>query len=184
VVPGQLSMPRVAIVTALPKEFVAIHALLTNPIKHSEATARGNINVVLGTLPARNGLSHSIVIALIGVGNNMSAAATSQLLHLFPSVLTVLMVGIAGGIPNPAKPFDHVRLGDVVVSAEVVQYDFVKDEFVRETPRHPARPSSITLLRAVDDVEVSGLLGSPDWFGFIETGITKLGWNRPPSATD
>jgi len=38
------------------------------------------------------------------------------------------MCGIAGGIPSPERPSEHVRLGDVVVSSQkgVVQYDFVK----------------------------------------------------------
>ena len=49
------------------------------------------------------------------------------------------MVGIAGGIPYPEKPSEHVRLGDIVVSDQrgVIQYDFDKETITETIFRYP-----------------------------------------------
>jgi nucleoside phosphorylase len=113
---------------------------------------------------------HRIVIAQADVGNNLAANRAGLLLSHFPRV-DVIMCGIDGGIPNPAKPAEHVRLGDVVVSNHkgVVQYDFVKRKVQRkrtEVPEEirasPHRPSAL-FLEAVRILEANRHLGQYPW---------------------
>lgn len=78
------------------------------------------------------------------------------------------MVGIAGGIPNPDKVEDHVRLGDVVVSNDggVVQYDLDKATSTEITHRHSPRPPSAFLLEGVRHLNASALEGKRPWERF------------------
>jgi nucleoside phosphorylase len=84
------------------------------------------------------------------MGNNVAAARGTLLLQHFPSVEAIVMVGIAGGVPNPDKADDHVRLGDVVVSDRrgVIQYDFVKKTRKVTEVRASPRPPHARLLEA------------------------------------
>ena len=129
---------------------------------------------------------HEIALTLVGVGNNVSAVATTQLLNDLPSVRTVILSGIAGGVPNSAKAEDHVRLGDIVVSDErgVIQYDFVKEETGRVVARHPPRPASSNLVRAARMIEAEALSGSRPWDELIDHVLAALNWKRPPEPTD
>ncbi|KAI1355796.1 hypothetical protein F5Y01DRAFT_153195 [Xylaria sp. FL0043] len=68
---------------------------------------------------------HNIVIAClpaVGYGTNNAAIVASHMRRTFPSIHTFLMVGIGGGAPDRVD----VRLGDVVVSTGVIQYDMGK----------------------------------------------------------
>ncbi|VUC27870.1 unnamed protein product [Clonostachys rosea] len=69
--------------------------------------------------------SHNIVIACLPSGHygtNSAAVVANNMKRSFPSLETRLMVGIGGGVPLNAD----IRLGDVVVGHEVLQYDFGK----------------------------------------------------------
>jgi nucleoside phosphorylase len=121
----RLDACRFGIVTALPKEFAAMRALLDEPCEWPAANDPNDY--VIGTIPARDGSGHhAVVLTLLkSPRNNSAAAAVTHLVRSVPSVTEILMVGIAGGIPNPQKAGDHVRLGDVVVTDKegVRQYD-------------------------------------------------------------
>ncbi|KAL2819722.1 hypothetical protein BJX63DRAFT_418683 [Aspergillus granulosus] len=76
--------------------------------------------------------NHEIVICCLpaGVmGTNAAAAAATRMISAFPSLTSLLLVGIAGGAPSDKV---DIRLGDVAVSQPlgqyggVVQYDFGK----------------------------------------------------------
>jgi len=71
------------------------------------------------------------------------------------------MVGIAGGIPYPEKPEEHVRLGDIVVSDAygTVQYDYGKKTISEWIPKPFPRPPSPDLLHAVTLLESAALKG-------------------------
>lgn len=185
-IPGSVYRPGLAILTALPKEYAAVRSLLDHQVSHSESDHRGTRHYALGTMPAREGRRHEIVLHMVGVGNNISAVATTQLLNDLPSVRTVILSGIAGGVPNTAKAEDHVRLGDIVVSDDrgVIQYDFVKEETGRVEPRHPPRPASANLVRAARMLEADSLHGARPWDERIERVMVALKWKRPPESTD
>lgn len=137
-------------------------------------------------MPSRGGGRHALVLAIVGVGNGISAVATTQLLHDFPSVHTLVLCGIAGGVPHPGKADDHVRLGDVVVSSEygIIQYDFVKAEADGVVARHPPRPASSNLVRAARVLESEGLAGARPWDEHLDLVLAALRWRRPAESTD
>ena len=185
-IPGSVYRPGLAILTALPKEYVAVKALLDHPVSHSETDHRGTRHYALGTMLGRGGSRHEIALTMVGVGNNISAIATTQLINDLSSVHTLILSGIAGGVPNTAKAEDHVRLGDIVVSNDrgVIQYDFVKEETTRPDPRHPPRPASSNLVRAARMMEADALCGARPWDEFIEHAMSVLNWKRPPESSD
>ncbi|KAI1734699.1 hypothetical protein F4680DRAFT_470717 [Xylaria scruposa] len=68
---------------------------------------------------------HNVVIACLptaGYGTNNAAIVAINMRRTFPSIQTFLMVGIGGGVPGKVD----IRLGDVVVSTGVMQYDLGK----------------------------------------------------------
>ena len=165
---------------------MTVRALLDHPVSHIETDNRGTRHYAFGTMPGRDGRPHEIALTIVGVGNNISAIATTQLLHDLPSVHTVILSGIAGGVPNTAKAEEHVRLGDIVVSNDrgVIQYDFVKEETGKIESRHPPRPASSNLFRAARMMEADALSGARPWDEPIEHALAVLNWKRPPGSTD
>ncbi|MEP7125078.1 MAG: hypothetical protein ABJE95_29380 [Byssovorax sp.] len=117
----------VGIVTALPEERAAMREMLDQPVSWSIASRGAGRMVDLGEIAARDGGKHVVALALADRGNNIAAARGALLLSHFPAIEAILMVGIAGGVPNPDRASDHVRRGDVVVSDRygVIQYDFI-----------------------------------------------------------
>ncbi|KAM3546373.1 hypothetical protein ARSEF1564_000648 [Beauveria bassiana] len=69
--------------------------------------------------------AHNVAIACLPsgyYGNNNAAAVATNMRRTFPCMRLCLMVGIGGGAPGKAD----IRLGDVVVSEGVLQYDLGK----------------------------------------------------------
>jgi nucleoside phosphorylase len=185
-IPGSVYRPGLAILTALPKEYAAVRALLDHSFSHTETDHQGTRHYTFGAMPARGGGRHEIALTMVGVGNNISAVATTQLLNDLPSVRTVILSGIAGGVPNAAKAEDHVRLGDIVVSDDrgIIQYDFVKEEAGRVVSRHPPRPANSNLVRAARMIEADAFSGARPWDDLIDHIMAELNWKRPPESTD
>ena len=127
--------PSIGIVTALPKEHLALRCLVKNrKMLRGETDADNNIYEV-GEL----GL-HRVILASLPpgrYGEQSAASVVSKMTHSFPSVKDVIVMGIAGGVPNPEKPDVDVHLGDVVVSTlengqhAVLQFDLGKRKQVR-----------------------------------------------------
>jgi nucleoside phosphorylase/GNAT superfamily N-acetyltransferase len=161
--------PSFGIITALPIECASVGCMLTNSQK---ITQKGGLYII-GEIPSSNGRKHSVVVALVDAGTTLAAARATALLDRFPSIDSLIMVGIAGGVPNVQKPSDHVRLGDIVVSNEggFVQYDFVKEETNQVVDRHPPRPPSAKLLQAVKFLEAEALQGKRPWEQYIKLGM-------------
>ncbi len=174
--------PTLGIVTALSKEHAAMKTLLGNP---TPLTVHDK-EYTLGEIPSERGGVHQVVLVLAAEGENRAAIRGALLLNAFPSIRDIFMVGIAGGVPYPAKPDHHVRLGDIVVSGEggVVQYDYVTDAGTSMTPRHPPRPPSARLLEAVLLLESEEYGGARPWLDYINQVVTSLGSKRPGNGTD
>lgn len=184
--------PTIGIITALPKEFAAVKVMLENPEEGQMPGKGAGRRYLLGQVPAANGGKHSVVLSLAGMGTNVATTRAARLLEHFPSVEYIIMVGIAGGVPYPEKPDDHIRLGDIVVSngGGVIQYDFDKQTYDYEkektkiTRRPLPRPPSSVLLEAVDLLEASRLEGKKPWLAFIPLAQHLENAKRPSEETD
>ena len=176
--------PAIGIITALPKEYRAMRSVLEQPHNYNAPGQAAGHRYVVGEIPAVQGGNHSVVLALCAdTGTNLAAARVMQLLMHFPSVNKVIMVGIAGGVPNPGKVDEHVRLGDVVISDRngVVNYEFKTESDTEIIPRFPPRPPSAMLLEAVLLLETED---DKPWLRFIHTACTACRVTRPPEDTD
>jgi len=179
--------PTIAIITALPKEFVAVECLLDRPVD----VARADQRYTLANVPATDGGSHRVVLALLTeMGNNSAAVRAALLLEHFSNVKAIIMTGIAGGVPHPMKVEDHVRLGDIVVSNRygVIQYDNLKserkDDIAVNTVRAAPRPPAAQLLGAVQYIEARALRDQQPWHEFIDRVCGSLKCARPSAETD
>ncbi|KAM0542622.1 hypothetical protein ACHAPJ_012701 [Fusarium lateritium] len=105
-------------ICALSIEMAAARAMLDN-IHESLPTSPVDTNAyTFGSIG-----KHNVVIACLpSYGLNNAATVANNLRRSFPSASLAVMVGIGGGVPGKVD----MRLGDVVVSTEVVQYDFGK----------------------------------------------------------
>jgi nucleoside phosphorylase len=176
--------PTVGIVTALPREFKAVVAMLEDPTVVEISDKGADQTYVLGVLPSKNG-KHSVAALLLpDVGNNSSGIGAALLTANYPSIECVFMVGIAGGVPDPSDPSEHVRLGDVVVSGRegVVQYDFGKMLADRLIAKYPPRPPSSRMLQATRMLSVFDY--QRDFHQLIDAGLAACGASRPPETAD
>ena len=146
----------IGIVTALPKEFAAMQLQLRDAADIAFPGQGAGLRYAVGRVKASGGGSHYAALCLAGMGNNVAAIRAMRLLEHFPQVDDIIMVGIAGGVPNITKVEDHVRLGDIVVSdlGGVVQYDFVKDEGPFRSEKGSTHRPSARLIEAARFLEV------------------------------
>ncbi|MET9915149.1 hypothetical protein ABZZ74_52440 [Streptomyces sp. NPDC006476] len=183
---AQGDLPDVGIVTALPKEFAAAKAMLDDP-QDAPPHREDHSDYVIGRIPHSGGGAHSVVLTLqTKPANNVASIAVTNLKRSFPSVDHVLMVGIAGGVPNHRQPSKHVRLGDIVISGEhgVIQYDHLRlSEGVAELKGTSPLPSP-ALLNKVNRLEAERLAGKRPWERHVRRGRRLLGASRPSPSFD
>jgi nucleoside phosphorylase/energy-coupling factor transporter ATP-binding protein EcfA2 len=182
--PPSSAHPRFGIVTALPKEFAAVRAMLESPIAD---VPPGDPNPYLkGTISGPNG-AHVVVLTLLPqMGNNSAGIACTHLLRSYPTIEDVLMVGIAGGIPQPEDPEKDVRLGDIVVSDKsgIVQYDNLKLSPGQIEVRDTSPPPSALLSANVRLLEAGRIAGNYPWESNLALAAGLENAARPSEATD
>jgi nucleoside phosphorylase len=184
-----VSQYRLAIVTALPKEFAAVEVMLD---RRDDLTISGDSgHYTVGIIGP-----HPIVVTLLPkMGNNPATAISSNLLRSFPHVSDILMVGIAGGVPDPNNMENHVRLGDIVISTDagVMQFDLGKLEQVvhdGESPREHFTirasdpPPSAHLQQAVRLLEARRIRKERPWEQYIARAAALENAVRPPNTKD
>lgn len=178
--------PTFGIVTALPEEFAAVRSFMDNPQRDNVEGDRADY--LLGTLPSSNpSRPHQVVLTLLGeTGNDAAASATANLLRSYRSVRCLLMVGIAAGVPDPARPERHVRLGDIVVAGwGIAEYDSVRDSDDGLAPRRTFPPPSPLLERRARLLRANETIGSRPWEDLLAAQARVLpGFSRPPASTD
>ncbi|OJJ71768.1 hypothetical protein ASPBRDRAFT_43144 [Aspergillus brasiliensis CBS 101740] len=109
--PPPLHTYKIAYITALPKEQTAVLATFDSIHHHQFPTPLTDKNTyTLGCISHHN----IVLLCLPTMGTIAAASAVTSLLHTFPSIDFVILVGVGGGIPS-----NGVRLGDVVVSVPV-----------------------------------------------------------------
>jgi nucleoside phosphorylase/NTP pyrophosphatase (non-canonical NTP hydrolase) len=177
---------RIGIVTALPKEFAAVRVMLEEEMPNPIANDPNDY--VVGTIPANDGSGfHIVVVTLLKeMGNNGAAATATHLLRSFPTIEDVLMVGIAGGIPQTESPEKHVRLGDIIVSSTsgVVQYDNLKIGTEKIHLRSTSSKPSARMTGVSRVLEAERLMKRYPWEDFIERAERIEGATRPAEVTD
>jgi nucleoside phosphorylase len=182
----QLSDATVGVITALDEEFVAAQLILgcDQEIIADRKTGR---TYSLGRLKSRGDREHVVALCKSTMGNNMAASRATDMTHECKSIEHIVMVGIAGGIPNSEKWEDHVRLGDIIVSDDgVVQYDFIKKYPHRDEAKSRHRPPSAALVSAVGRLNEAELRNKRPWETFIDDALQQLDdkWKRPAEKLD
>lgn len=128
-------------VCALPIEMAAAIAILDSTHVPLPPQKGDSNNYTFGRV-----CGHNVVIACLPssqYGTNNAAAVASNMSRSFPSITIRLMVGIGGGVPDGGI---DIRLGDVVVGNEVMQYDLGKvlpDGQFQRTGRTSTPPHTI-----------------------------------------
>ncbi|CAG0991825.1 partial 5'-methylthioadenosine/S-adenosylhomocysteine nucleosidase, partial [Gammaproteobacteria bacterium] len=191
--PKSTGIALIGIVTALEKEYAAMEVMLDNPQDYVVPGLGAGRRYRRGTVPGLGGGQHTVLLALTtDMGNNALGTRISLMLQHFPQMKHVLIVAIAGGVPNLDKVEDHVRLGDVVVSdrGSVVQYDLGKEEYdyaenkPKFVPRYPPRPPGADLLEAVRLMRAGELRGERTWLKYLERAARLPNSARPADDMD
>jgi nucleoside phosphorylase len=170
------AQPEFGIVTARHEEFTAVRALLDDA-----APPRGvrddRADCVLGTLPSRAAQRpHRVVLAMLGdTGTNTAAESCANLARSFGSIRTVIMSGIACGVPRPAHAGWHVRRGDVVVATSgIVDYDHVEETVDGRRPRHALGRPSPLLTRRAKLLRANEIDGERPWEHWLELAQRRI----------
>lgn len=119
----------IAIICALSLEFDAVEASFDEHYDSMKfGKQRGDANFYR---TGRIG-KHNIVLACLPEMGKRSAVVASSLQISFTKIYLALLVGICGGVPFPSPGTEIIILGDVIISARIVEYDYGKqypDEF-------------------------------------------------------
>lgn len=176
----------VGVITALPKEYAAVRVHLQDIVELRGARVHQAVVYTLGKLEALNGGEHVVALDQCGMGNTRAAIRAARLIDEFPSLKYIIMAGIAGGVPHPERPDDHVRLGDLVASsrAGIVQYDMDKESLDRVEVRNMPLVPGPTLLAAVDRLEALRLTGEFSWDELLAPTAQLLESTRPDATSD
>lgn len=183
----KMTRPAVGIIVALAEEYDAVRLMLSNEKQHRADGPGGSREYLLGEIASTRKGAHQVVLAqTMAMGNNSAALKASRLLTDFDGIDAIIMCGIAGGVPHPESPSDHVRLGDVVVSNRggVVQYDLGKDKGKEFEHRAPPNPPSARLLEAVMMLERDRLAGKRPWDDHIRAALLARSLSIPDPSTD
>jgi nucleoside phosphorylase len=178
--------PKIGIITALPVEFAAMKVLLNQTNSYILNGKGGGHRYLIGNVSSSNIDDAPVILLLTEMGNNIAATRATQLLSFFSTISSIIMVGIAGGVPNPQKPEDHVRLGDIVVSDHrgVIQYDFGKEKVEEMIFRFSPRPPSPSLLEAVRFLKAGEYESQLPWMEYIDLAMSQLRIGRPSNEKD
>ncbi|VUC31548.1 unnamed protein product [Clonostachys rosea] len=131
-------------VCALPKELAAATTILDST-HEALSSLPGDTNIYsFGNIGP-----HNVVITCLPSGNYgtvNAAIAASNMARSFPFIVFRLMVGIGGGVPR-TNPDVDVRLGDVVVGHQVLQYDLGKTTQggIFQCTSSPVKPPQVML---------------------------------------
>jgi len=198
----QGSKPTVAIITSKYYEKLAVDAMMEDKTTFVKYKTEGESNVYTIGYIGR----HKVVSTkLPAIGRQMAAQissgnTTTRLLGTFGDIEHVFLVGISGGVPHYTDFYNHVRLGDVIVSAPnqkgqlFIYCDKVTQDKERGTIQYslkswaPTDPVGIDIARRLKEQNETDAALSP-WEKYIREGQELLqgqqvAFTRPPPETD
>ena len=180
------SEPTIGIITALEKEYVAVQAVFEDGRDEKKPGAGAGRRYWLTDIGDSEGNPQTVAVTLADMGNNAATFRATNMLSHYPSIRSIIMCGIAGGVPHPTKGEDHVRLGDIVISNKkgIVQYDFDKESQQFTEIRAMPVAASAELVEAARYLRVNEMSGHRPWEDVIIKALQKLQWQRPPQETD
>lgn len=175
---------KIGIITALPKECAAMKMMM-HEVEECFFDDRGaGHRFFVGKLKSANGKKHRVALGLCGMGNNKAAIRVTNMLNHFKSIDSIIMTGIAGGIPSFQNDEKQVRLGDIVVSNSVTQYDFTKETPENIEVRSNSAKPSAQLLEAIDFIKVNEYENIYPWHEYIDKSSTNSRFMKPSVDTD
>jgi nucleoside phosphorylase len=134
-----------------------------------------------------------VLAGTTGQGIALAAAMTAQIKYKCRHVNKIILVGIAAGQPNLTDKEKDVRLGDIVVSNRIIQYDHIKRTTKGEELRgETIAPADTVLMNVVDHLRTyqefneNGMAQFPKpWVPYIEKGQETLqNAKRPDQSKD
>ncbi|CVL08497.1 related to ankyrin 3 [Fusarium proliferatum] len=134
------------------------------------------------TLGSING--HNIVIACLPkgqYGTNNAVSVSNHMARSFPRIAYRFIVGIGGGVPSTSD----VRLGDVVVGTDVIQYDLGKampDKYFHRIAT-PVRPPQ-ALMTAVSKLQASHSKGQNNMMAILLESTSHMPHYKHPMLQD
>jgi nucleoside phosphorylase len=179
--------PIVLMVATKDCEAAAVRAICDHYGKPTSTATDSNVYRIGQFLVGEERAIRKVLMVTSGQGNQAAGAVTTQALISFPDIEHIILVGIAGACPNPAKPSEHVRLGDIVDVDHrgIVQYDNVKESPKTVQYRsHPQKPSA-RMLQSATDLDAEAELGKRPWEKWIALGTERYtGAARPRDESD
>ncbi|CVK94886.1 related to ankyrin 3 [Fusarium mangiferae] len=166
-------------ISALPLEMTAAQAMLDHGHEPLRQHPQDSNCYEFGTI---NG--HHVVIACLPkaqYGNNNAAIVANNMHRTFPHLQHRLLVGIAGGAPGVVD----VRLGDVVVSTDAIQYDLGKalpDNHFQRIAKAISPPQA--LLTVVSKLEASHIGGQSRMPEILAENVARLPHYSHPMVED
>jgi nucleoside phosphorylase len=172
--------PTVGLITALPEEFAAVRGLLEDPA--DKYVSGDPARYTLGTMPSLETRPHVVALTMLGAtATDAAADGCANMIRSYPSIDTVIMVGVAAGIPHVNRPDLHVRLGDIVVAEGIVEYDHVSvgPDGTRQRTGFPL--PSARLMRCANILRTDELSGQRPWEQWLPG---MAGYARPHERSD
>ncbi|KAJ1323474.1 adenosylhomocysteine nucleosidase [Microdochium nivale] len=174
----------IAIVCALALEFDAVSLIFDEFFDTTGdvyGKARGDQNHYT---TGRIGRHNVVLVLLPRMGKAAAAGVTAHLGHSYGNLKLAILAGVCGGVPQPGGGRVEIRLGDVVISKQVVQFDLGRQypgEFVtrNSTCDSLGRPNiEISALLAFMQTE-HGLgrlrMGSDEYLAQIQSNAREAG---------
>jgi nucleoside phosphorylase len=116
---------RFAIINAIPHEYSSILVVFGKP---KTIPSRDNPDSKIRFVPLRcedGNLKYVVVGEISSAGIAQAASAAAVIKYKCRSISKMLLVGIAAGQPDTEDQEKDVRLGDLVISDRIIQYDHV-----------------------------------------------------------
>jgi nucleoside phosphorylase len=178
----------IGIIAALSIEGAAMRTLLTRPqtVRIQNDPNEYRSGHLASAEPGRP--HHVVLVTLAGDDTRNAAATCTDMLRSFPHIRAVIMMGIAGGVPDLRDPQRHVRLGDVVIALDgIVDYGHVRQLPDGAQQRRPVGGISMPLRRVALQMQQDQFLGNTlDWARLLTPpeDYPMAVFARPPDSRD